>query len=135
MQTIDHEPWADTEPNWTDDGIEEMADFLDKPVDEVRQKLQKDAWLEQQSLETVLNYESDAVREIDHDTRLEHNVHVVLDFGDTPADMRFDDWTEWFLSVRRAIDEYTDYRITNKRQQLRDGEQTLVLTLAPESDA
>jgi len=128
--------WNDVDPGWSYDVIEMQAESMDKSVEELADSLKKDRWLEQQDLETVLAEECDDVVEtVDHDTRLDHNVHVYTTFTDFPSAMAecgaFGTWMDWFIDLRGAIDRYTGYRITNKR----DIDGGLVLTLAPEEQS
>jgi hypothetical protein len=129
----EQQPWANHDHGWSDEVIEMQAESMDTDVAELADSLRKDAWLKDQALETVLEHECpDVVGRVDHDTRLDHNVHVYTTFTDFPSEMvqnsGFDEWLDWFIDLRGAIDRYTEYRITNKREI--DGQ--LVLTLAPE---
>jgi len=109
---------------------------MDQSVEELTDSLKKNRWLEQQDLETVLAEECDDVVEtVDHDTRLDHNVHIHTTFTDFPSEMvesgGFNTWLDWLIDLRGTIDRYTGYRITNKR----DVDGRLVLTLAPEDQS
>ena len=126
------EKWSDYDHGWSNEVIEMQAESMDTSVEDLENSLRRGAWLEDQDLQTVLKHECDEIERVDHDTRLEHNVHVYTSFTDFPSEMvtgsGFDAWLGWFIDLRGTINRYTEYRITNKREI--GGK--LVLTLAPE---
>lgn len=133
--TDTEQPWDDVDVGWSDVVMETWAESMDTTVEELTDSLKKDWWLRQQDLETVLAEEcGEIVETIDHDTRLDHTVHVHTTFTDFPSELvensDCDASMDWFINLCRAINLHTEYRITNKRDV--DGQ--LVLTLAPDSD-
>lgn len=127
-------PWDDYDHDWDDETIERYAETFDQDVEELHDRFRRKAWLDDASLEDVLEAECEQFVELNHDTRLDHNVHVVTSFEAMPSDIvlehGFDGTVDWLFDCRHAIRDHTEYRITNTR--LVDGQ--LTLTLAPEDD-
>lgn len=130
-------PWDDVDLGYSDATFESFAEDWDVDVESVENTLRKSAWLKSEAtFEEVVEYElGDVIQEIDYDTVTDDGIYLVTTFESMPGDVvvahGIDGMIDW-MGVQRAIDEYTDYHITNERLVDTDDGTRLVLTLAPE---
>lgn len=129
------EPWADYEPEHDPEVLERL--FGDDPEMDVDQQVEdskKTRWLrEDATLEEVVQHEMEHVIDVSHETVAEHGVYLVTDFSAMPSEIVMEDGfgasLDWSMKLKWALDQYTDYKVTNKR--MKGG--NLVLTLAPDN--
>jgi len=132
-------PWADYEVTWDARTMRSLsADMHGVDQDTMIDRLKRSKWLEDQDLATVIDHEAPEGVYLDDDTLYEHNRYLWTGLNCRPDDIMFeegmDDLVDWLIDIKGSIDRHTDWAVTNKRLLTNeDGQDELVLTLAPES--